>query len=164
VLTVTGARAADRIRASFEACGIVPERLDIRPRITHDAFLAVHREVDIALDTFPYHGTTTTCFSLWMGLPVLVLAGATHVSRVGLSLLSSVGLAQFATASEVDYIATAVRWASNLNELAELRRGLRRRLLGSPLTDGAACASHLERAYRQMWLRWCTQFSPDATS
>ena len=154
LLTVTGDRAQDRIRDAFTACGIAPERIDIRPRVSHESFLALHREVDIALDTFPYHGTTTTCFSLWMGVPVVALAGPTHVSRVGLSLLSSVGLEDLCGSDEAEYVAAAARLANNLDQLAALRAGMRQRLLSSSLTDGKACAEALERAYRDMWSTW----------
>ncbi len=155
LLAVTGERATSRIVEGFAACGIASKRLGIQPRLTHDAFLAAHREVDIALDAFPYHGTTTTCFSLWMGLPVLVRLGPTHVSRVGLSLLSSVGLAALAASDDDRYVETAVALAQDLDALAAMRVTLRERMLGSALTDGRACARSLEQVYRQMWATWC---------
>ena len=157
VLTVTGVRARSRLLEEFAACGIGAQRLDIRPRLTHEAFLAAHREVDIALDAFPYHGTTTTCFSLWMGLPVLVRAGETHVSRVGLSMLASIGLEALAAADDEAYVRNAVRLANDLQGLAAMRRGLRERMLASRLTDGLACARALEDAYRRMWRDWCAR-------
>src|SRR5204863_7173545 len=121
------------------------------------AFLAAHREVDIALDTFPYHGTTTTCFSLWMGVPVISLIGATHVSRVGLSLLSNTGFKELAAPAEDEYVASAVRLAHDGDALGALRRGVRERLRTSSLTDGATCAQVLEQAYGEMWLAWCNK-------
>jgi len=150
ILTVTGKRAADRILQGFTACGIDRERLELRPRVAHESFLAAHREVDIALDTFPYHGTTTTCFSLWMGVPAVALAGPTHVSRVGLSLLSNVGLGQLAVSGQDEYVATAAQLATDRDALARIRSTLRERVASSPLTDGAACARALEHAYGEM--------------
>jgi protein O-GlcNAc transferase len=155
MLTVTGERAAARILEGFGAQGIAPERIDIRPRVTHEAFLSAHREIDIALDAFPYHGTTTTCFSLWMGVPVVVRVGSTHASRVGLSLLSSVGLEVLAAHDDDAFVETAVALAQDLPALAAMRAGMRERMLGSTLTDGLACARSLEHAYREMWTGWC---------
>jgi protein O-GlcNAc transferase len=150
IWTVTGRRASDRILEGFAACGIDKKRLDLRPRVAHESFLAAHREVDIALDTFPYHGTTTSCFSLWMGVPVLALTGVTHVSRVGLSLLSNVGLGELAVSGPDEYVATATQLAADRDALARIRSTLRQRVASSPLTDGAACARALELAYSEM--------------
>ena len=155
LLAVPGGNAVSRIREGFERCGIASERLDIRPRVGHEEFLAAHREVDIALDAFPYHGTTTTCFSLWMGVPVVTLTGAEHRSRVGLTLLASAGLTDLAASTSDDFVRAAAHLAGDIGALAALRSGLRDRLLKAPLTDGAGCARALERAYRDMWAAWC---------
>ncbi|HUP94461.1 MAG TPA: tetratricopeptide repeat protein [Burkholderiales bacterium] len=164
LLAVPEGHAGSRIREGFERCGIASERLDIRARVGHEEFLAAHREVDIALDAFPYHGTTTTCFSLWMGVPVIVLTGATHVSRVGLSLLSNIGLPTLATSTADEYVETAVRLTRDLSALAQLRATLRPRIRLSPLADGASCAKTLEDAFRIMWRAWCAQnLSDDRT-
>jgi predicted O-linked N-acetylglucosamine transferase (SPINDLY family) len=150
LFTVPRGRAEERIRRLFAAEGITGSRIETRPRVSHEAFLEAHREVDIALDSFPYHGTTTTCFSLWMGVPVVSLVGPTHVSRVGLTLLSSAGVPDLAAFNADDYVAAAVRLARNMPELVALRVGLRERMLRSPLMNGAACAKALEDAYRGM--------------
>lgn len=162
VYAVPGARAAARLHELFSAAGIGAERVEMRPRVTHEAFLEAHREVDIALDSYPYHGTTTTCFSLWMGVPVVCLTGSTHVSRVGLTLLSSIGLETLAPSDPDEYVRTAVALARDPQRLAALRSGLRERMLASPLTDGAACARSLESAYRQMWRAWCSKIRGEA--
>lgn len=155
LFTIPGPRAEARLRALFDSLGVAKERLEMRPRLTHEAFLEAHREVDIALDSYPYHGTTTTCFSLWMGVPVICLTGAEHRSRVGLTLLSSLGLAELAPSSPDGFVMAAARLAGDLDALAALRAGLRRRMLEGALTDGAACAKALENAYREMWRAWC---------
>jgi protein O-GlcNAc transferase len=157
LFTVPRGRAEERVRELFAAQGMEQGRVEMRPRMSHEAFLEAHREVDIALDAFPYHGTTTTCFSLWMGVPVIVLTGPTHVSRVGLTLLSNVGLSGLAAATPDEYVATAIALAGQPGELAQLRSGLRARMLSSRVTDGAACARALEHAYRGMWTSWCAR-------
>jgi predicted O-linked N-acetylglucosamine transferase (SPINDLY family) len=155
LLTIGAGAAERRIRSLFARHGIGAPRMDIRPRVTHENFLAIHNEVDIALDAFPYHGTTTTCFSLWMGLPVVTLAGATHVSRVGASLLNHAGLRELVASTDDEYVDFAAKLAHDLPRLAALRAKLRGMLLDSPLTDGAGYARNLERAYREMWAAYC---------
>ena len=163
VYAVPGARAEHRLRELFAASGLASGRIEVRPRVTHEAFLEAHREVDIALDSYPYHGTTTTCFSLWMGVPVVSLVGRTHVSRVGLTLLSSVGLEALAAPDYDGYVNAAASLARDPQRLGALRSGLRDRMLASALTDGAACARALEAAYRRMWVEWCSR-TPDRAS
>ncbi len=157
LVTIVAGAAEHRIRDLFAAHGVGAERLEILPRMTHEEFLAVHARADIALDPYPYHGTTTTCFSLWMGLPVVSLAGTTHVSRVGVSLLSNVGLPDFVARDADHYVEIARRTAADLPALAALRADLRRRLLASPLADGRAGARALESAFREMWSAWCSR-------
>jgi len=153
LVAVPHGQAQARLRKLFSEQGIPGERLEFRPRMSHEAFLEAHREVDIALDAFPYHGTTTTCFSLWMGVPVVSLIGATHVSRVGLTLLSNAGLPELAAQTDDDFVMRAAALAHDPRRLAEIRSGLRQRILASPLADGAGCARALEQAYRAMWER-----------
>jgi predicted O-linked N-acetylglucosamine transferase (SPINDLY family) len=123
--------------------------------MTHEEFLAAHGRVDIALDTFPYHGTTTTCFSLWMGLPIVTLAGSTHVSRVGVTLLSDLGRPEWIAHSADDYVEIAKALSSSLPDLAAIRSQLRQQMLDSPITDGVRGGRALESALRQMWVTWC---------
>src|SRR5947199_8301192 len=89
--------------------------------------LARYDEVDIALDTFPYCGTTTTCEAMWMGVPVVTLVGQTHMSRVGLSLLTQVGLTELSAETVEQYVATAAALANDLPRLRGLRAGMRER-------------------------------------
>ncbi|MBI5786223.1 MAG: tetratricopeptide repeat protein [Rhodocyclales bacterium] len=117
--------------------------------------LAQYNRIHVALDTWPYHGVTTTCEALWMGVPVVSLVGATHASRQGLSLLSAVGLQDLAVGSHDDYVACAAALAQDRSRLAELRMTLRSRMLASPLTDAAGFARKLEAAYRGAWQQWC---------
>lgn len=141
--------------------GIGEERLDFRgPEDSHESHLALYREMDIALDTFPYHGTTTTCEALWMGVPVVTLAGRSHVSRVGVSLLTNVGLPELVACSEDEYVRIAVELAVNAERLSSYRANLRDRMRGSRLLDAPSFAREIEAAFRQMWLSWVA--SPDS--
>jgi len=117
--------------------------------------LALYGQADIALDTYPYHGTTTTCEALWMGVPVITLAGQTHVSRVGVSLLSNVGLQDLIANTTDEYIRIAVALACDHSRLADLRNTLRHGMKASPLMDGTSFAQEMEAAYRAMWTTWC---------
>jgi protein O-GlcNAc transferase len=145
-----------QISRFFESRGILPERLEIRggdPDV--QSHLGFYNKLDIALDTYPYHGTTTTCEALWMGVPVVSLEGPSHVSRVGVSLLNAVGLPELIAQSAEEYVSIAVALAADLPRLTELRRTLRRRMRASPLMDAPKFARDVEAAYRGMWRAWC---------
>lgn len=136
----------------FAARGVDASRvtlLGLEP--TPQGHLARYSTVDIALDTFPYHGTTTTCEALWMGLPVVTLAGRSHVSRVGASLLHQVGLEDLVATSAEDYVAKAVALAGDPARIRALREGMRARLRASPLLDAPGFTREIEDAYRSMW-------------
>ena len=155
MLTVPEGRAREAVTRAFAAHGIAADRLVLAGRLPFDAFLAAFREADIALDPFPFAGTTTTCQTLWMGVPVVTLAGASHAGRVGVSMLTNVGLANLVARDEGEYVAIGVDLASDVPRLAALRVGMRNRLLASPLTDGARLARAVEEAYRTMWENYC---------
>lgn len=112
--------------------------------------LAFYHHIDLALDPFPYNGTTTTCESLWMGVPVLTVAGQTHASRVGLSLLTTLDLVDWVTASTDDYIKQAVIATSQLDKLAQLRQELRGRMVVSSLCDAKSQTKILEQQLLQL--------------
>ncbi|MGC4052792.1 MAG: tetratricopeptide repeat protein [Paludibaculum sp.] len=144
-------RIAARTRERFEAEGIESARLDLRGPVAKEReHLATYGEVDIALDPFPYAGTTTTCEALWMGVPVLTLNGNCHASRVGASLLHAVGLDAFIAARPLDYVRIAVQAAQDRQRLCEIRAGLRGRMRESTLCDQAAFARKFERVLEQM--------------
>jgi len=107
-------------------------------------FLAAYGRVDIALDTFPYHGTATTCEALWMGVPVITLAGDRHAARVGVSLLTAAGHPEWIAHDWEDYLARAVALAGDPQKLAEGRTGLREDLRRSPLLDHAGLVLNLQ--------------------
>ncbi|MDQ7787552.1 MAG: tetratricopeptide repeat protein [Thermodesulfovibrionales bacterium] len=117
--------------------------------------LALYNRIDMALDTFPYHGTTTTCEALWMGVPVVTLEGKTYASRAGVSLLTNTGLAELIAQSPEEYVENVVHLSSDMPGLASLRLRLRDMVSQSPLTDAKRFTASLAKAYREMWTRWC---------
>ncbi|GJN04272.1 hypothetical protein PR202_ga21805 [Eleusine coracana subsp. coracana] len=108
-----------------------------------------------SLDTFPYAGTTTTCESLYMGVPCVTMAGSVHAHNVGVSLLSKVGLGRLVAKTEDEYVRLALELASDVTALQELRMSLRELMMKSPVCDGEKFTRGLEAAYRKMWLRYC---------
>ena len=130
------------------------------PNLTRKGFLQHYDEVDISLDPFVYHGTTTTCDSLLMNVPVVTRVGDRHVSRVGRSILTHVNLADLVAETTDEYVNIATQLARNTQRLCALRSSLRHTLLTSPLGDAQAFAQDFERALRGMWVRYCRQLSP----
>ncbi len=146
----------DEYRQSFARRGVPADRLTLLPPVAGTRnHLAAYNQVDIGLDPFPYNGTTTTCEALWMGVPVVTLAGAMHRARVGASLLTRLGLPELVAPSLEAYIDVAARLAEDRPRLQELRRGLRQRMAASPLCDAGALTRELEAALRQVWREWC---------
>jgi len=145
-----------RTLATLAEVGLVPERVTLLPAtkgvVEH---LASYGQMDIALDCFPYNGTTTTCEALWMGVPVVVRRGAAHVSRVGESLLTAVGLPELIAADDDEFVRVAAELAGDRARLAVLRAGLRERMRASPLCDQAGMTAAFEGALRGMWRVWC---------
>lgn len=135
--------------------GIGPERVYFLGDVPLRKHLGLYSHVDIALDTFPYNGTTTTCEALWMGVPVVTIEGALHAGRVSTSILTRVGLAGMVAKSMDGYIERAVALAADLDRLAQIRVSLRPRMAQSPLLDAKGFTRGLEAEYRKMWGRWC---------
>lgn len=137
--------------------GIPLDRCDLVAFIKEKSgHLGAYARVDVALDTFPYHGTTTTCEALYMGVPVVSRVGATHAARVGLSLLTNVGLPDLACETDDGFVETAAALAADAPRRAALRSTLRERMLSSPLCDAAAHTRRLEDLIRAEWRRVCT--------
>jgi protein O-GlcNAc transferase len=147
-------RTRERVWAFFAARGIATERVELVSFLPRWEYLSLYHRIDLGLDPFPCNGMTSTCDALWMGAPVVSLAGERPVSRAGLSLLSSIGLREFAASSEEDYVRIAFEAAGDLPRLADLRATLRPRMLASPLMDAPRFARNVEAAYRFMWKRW----------
>jgi len=146
----------ERITGRFADRGIDASRLIFLPATKGLAeHLAVYSRVDVGLDPLPYNGTTTTCEALWMGVPVVTLAGRTHAGRVGVSLLNNVGAPELVTQSEDEYVAAASRLAQDGARLAQYRATLRGMMAASPLCDAPGFAARLGDALRRMWSAHC---------
>jgi predicted O-linked N-acetylglucosamine transferase (SPINDLY family) len=138
-----------------EKLGVAPARLIGLPRQSRLEYLKYYHRIDLALDPFPYTGHSTTLDGLWMGVPLVTLAGPTVVSRGSLSILSNLGLTELAVKNKTDYVSLAVALAKDHGRLRELRNGLRGRLERSVLMDANRFARQTESAYRTIWHTWC---------
>jgi predicted O-linked N-acetylglucosamine transferase (SPINDLY family) len=144
-----------RITARIAAHGVDATRVSVLQTTAEpEDALATYGEIDLALDTFPYSGTTTTLDALWMGVPVVTLAGDRHSARVSASLMSQIGLPEFVARTPDEFVAIAAAWATRKTELAALRASLRARLQESRLLDFQRFTRELEDAYRGMWREW----------
>ena len=152
----TDRSTTERVKGMFAKNGIDFGQLELIPFTpSFRGHLETYHTIDIALDPFPYNGVTTTCEALWMGVPVITLEGNAHVSRVGGSLLSAVGLKEFIAGSHEQYIETAVKLAGDLERLKSLRKSLRDMMKHSSLCDARRFTENLEASYRRVWEGWC---------
>ena len=145
----------DGLIRDFEKAGIAAGRIAILPRVGSADYFRSFNDVDVALDTTPYSGGTTTCDTLWMGVPIITVPGTRSISRSTASILATLGLSEWIAASSEDYVRLAVRCAEDRETIAELRRTLRGRMRTSPLMDEVRFARDVEEAYRRMWRAWC---------
>jgi predicted O-linked N-acetylglucosamine transferase (SPINDLY family) len=148
-------RHRDRLRQAFELAGLSDQRLTFVGWQPLDRYLECYQQIDVALDPFPYTGGTTTCDALWMGVPVVTLAGRTAVSRGGATLLSHLGLPELVAHDEARYCDIAVDLLRDTDRLAAMRRDLRAKLEASPIMNAPLFARGLEAAFREMWRSWC---------
>jgi predicted O-linked N-acetylglucosamine transferase (SPINDLY family) len=130
-------------------------RITVLPYVSLQDYFSGFNSVDIALDTMPYSGGTTSLDALWMGVPVVTAPGARPSSRSTASILTTAGLAGWIAANPEDYVRLAVEHARADGVLSGLRKTLRERLRASPLMDEKSFVRHLENAYRKMWRAWC---------
>lgn len=149
---------AAAFRARLDASGIDSGRVELLERTgSVEAHLAAYARMDIALDTFPYQGTTTTCEALWMGVPVVTLLGDRHASRVGASLLTAIGRPEWIAHDEAEYVQIAARLSAAVAGIRSGRPALREAMRRSPLLDHAAQAERFAAALRTMWKSWCAR-------
>ena len=140
----------------FVSLGISDDRIMMTPfTVTTEEHLACYSHLDISLDTFPYNGTTTTCESLWMGVPVVGILGDRHASRVTASVLTRLGLDSLVGKDVQECIEIAVHLARRPELLQLLRYGLRESMRNSSLCNGVNFNLELGAAYRRMWHKWC---------
>jgi len=149
---------AERFQRLFAEAGITGDRLELVDWVAgRGNHLAMYGKVDIALDTFPYNGTTTTCEALWMGVPVVTWMGATHAGRVGASLLTRLQLEGLVATSATEYIRIASELARDFGNLEALRQDLRSSVRDSGLCNGEHFTRDLETALRKMWKTCCDE-------
>jgi predicted O-linked N-acetylglucosamine transferase (SPINDLY family) len=155
-------RAEERLRKQFESRGIAPARLSFRPRMQMAEYLALHHEVDVVLDTFPYTGGTTTSQALWMGVPVLTLEGSTSQQRQSATILAMLGLDEWSTRTPEAYIEQARAAAADLPALDRLRQSLRAKMAASVHGSQEAVRREMDTALQTMWRRWCAGLPPES--
>jgi len=151
LLSGMGSQGTRRVNDAFGRHGIGTDRVTWMTRRPKDEYFRLYHDVDIALDPFPYNGGVTTCDALWLGVPVLALAGRSYVSRQGVSILANLGLQELVGETPEACVEIATRLASDLPRLKELRAGLRARMQNSVLTDTKRFTRQLEAAYRWLW-------------
>ena len=157
-LLIAGATLASMPREFLERfvrLGIDTERMQFSGAKPFAEYLEMHCSADIMLDTFPYSGGTTTCHALWMGVPVVTLAGVTATSCGGATLLHALDLDSLIARTPAEYVEIAASLATDREALAALRAGMRSRMTNSALMDEVRFTRNLEQAYRAMWRDWC---------
>lgn len=154
--TLDDKKARDVIIGRFLQHGIDKERLNLISWVddTED-HLALYNKIDIALDPFPYNGTTTSCEALWMGVPIITLKGGKHASRVSYSILHQLGLDTLAADTEESYCQLAQELAANKEQLTLYRKSMRELMKKSPLCDEINFTKEIEKHYRSVWQQWC---------
>jgi predicted O-linked N-acetylglucosamine transferase (SPINDLY family) len=150
-----GASPAAQQRILRGLANVDPARVTFHGWSPQGSRWGLHQQIDIALDTYPYHGTTTTCESLWMGLPTVLRVGPIHAARVGKTLLHAIGLDELAAESAEDFTRVALALATDLPRLASLRSALRERMRASPLCDATSLTRAIESRLREQWRHYC---------
>ncbi len=150
-----------RYRELFEQQGIAPGRLDLDGPSPYPDLMAAYRHIDIGLDPVPYNGGTTTYQALWMGVPVITLAGRNFCSRMGASILSNLDSDDLIADEADSYVDIAVRLANDRGRRQELRTGLRERILNAQSCDAALFTANLEARLRDAWRDWCRRRNAD---
>lgn len=148
--------ARDWVRQIIVTTGISPDRVNFVAPAGRTDYLAYYHQIDVVLDSFPYNGHTSSLDALWMGVPVITLAGETSVSRAGLSQLTNLGLSELIATTSEEFVRLVTELATNASRLAHLRGTLRISLEQSVLMNAAHFAEQIESSYRAMWLGWCT--------
>ena len=154
--SLTDLATSERYYALFAKNGVASDRIELLGlALTLEDHLNTYQLIDIALDTFPYNGTTTTCEALYMGIPVVTLSGKLHANRVGESLLTAIGQDELVAETTRQYLTIAQNLAENSARVPEYRRTLRASMLDSSLCDGLSFAKKMEQVYHDMWSTWC---------
>ena len=143
---------------AFERSGVESSRIEVLGPAERIAdHLAIYTRIDVAMDTMPYNGTTTTCEALWMGVPVVTTAGKTHAARVSASLLEAVGLGELIARDPEHMIELATQLVNDPARLAAYRATIRGKMAASPLCDATHFAQQMGEALRRMWQDYLTR-------
>jgi predicted O-linked N-acetylglucosamine transferase (SPINDLY family) len=161
LLTSPHTQRVAEINTFFQVSGVDPMRIEQVARAPLSEYLSTYCRVDIALDSWPYSGGTTTCDALWMGVPVITLAGDRSFSRSGASILTNLGLPELVAQSNDSYVRAAIALASDRGHLRKLRETLRARMQASPLMDAPRFARDFEAALASM-LERTLSLTPEA--
>jgi protein O-GlcNAc transferase len=160
IIGIDGPTFRSETLARLESLGLPLDRVILEPRKRANQYVLYDR-VDIALDPFPFNGGTTSLDALWMGVPVIALAGEYFTGRMGVSILNNIGLSELVAKDETDYVARATRLAADVSKRRSLRTSLRPTMAASPMMDFPRFARDIEAAYRAMWHVWCAKQAPD---
>ena len=152
--------AQKRLTHRFTKAGILRERVQLVTRLPRRQYFELYHGIDIALDPFPYNGGVTSGDALWMGVPVLTVAGGSYLSRQGVMMMLALGLPEFVAEDAEALIPLAKMWMSRRPELAQLRESLRERMRASPLADAPRYVRHLEASLRGEWAKRCAGDQP----
>jgi len=152
LIVAGGSRGNEHIARAFASHGIDPARVELHDKVNYADYFPMYNEVDIALDPFPYNGGTTTLDALYMGVPVVTLAGSSGMSRAGVSILTNAGLSDWVAPDPDEYVRIAVKLAGDPCASREKIRG---QLVGSALMNAPRFVRNLDSAYRQMWREYC---------
>ncbi len=148
----------ERVKSILASYGVDPQRVTVRGMLKNNFdHLSGYNIIDVALDCFPYNGTTTTCEALVMGCPVVTVLGDTHVSRVSASILTHIGHPEWIASDADEYVKNAVELASDLEKLSAIRSNLREEMYRSPLCDTSRMVREMTEAIRTMWRNWCVR-------
>ncbi len=161
VVNVPPGSATEKLFRKLSGAGIDPARFDLIERVPHADYFRLYAQVDACLDTTPYSGGTTTCDALFLGVPVVTLAGRRPISRSSASLLTSVGLPELIAQSPEEFVAIACGLAAKQAWSTDARVALRKRMIASPLMDEEGFVQDLEALYRRVWRDWCAAQGPD---
>jgi predicted O-linked N-acetylglucosamine transferase (SPINDLY family) len=155
LMLVTEGPARQRVAEMMQREGVELTRLEFVGRLSRKDYHQTYQRIDVALDTFPYNGHTTSLDAFWSGVPVLTLVGKTVVGRAGLSQLSNLGLSELAARNCDEFVQIARALTADVPHLEELRGGLRDRMRASPICDASRFARNVETVYREQWRKWC---------
>lgn len=146
----------ERLLGEFVKCGIAADRIElVKQTAKEGAHYAAYAKVDISLDSLPWSGHTTSCESLWMGVPFVTLRGSRHAGRMSASILQTVGLKELIAENPDQFVQICAELAGDTARLLRYRKELRQRVSQSSLCDPKGFTRGLEAAYRQIWRKWC---------